>query len=68
MKAKYNKVAFIVAIISFMAFIFGALMHYMRATSKMDQLDYDMNTITAGDFSVEMKITSKQYEYFQKNI
>ena len=33
----------------------------MQATSKLDQLAYDMNTITAGDFTVELDINRKMY-------
>ena len=31
----------------------------MQATSKLDQLAYDANTITAGDFTVELDINDK---------
>lgn len=55
-KDKYNKVALASACISFIAFCFGALVYYMQRTSKLDQLDYDMNTITAGDFTVELDL------------
>lgn len=55
-KDKYNKIALASSCITFIAFCFGALVYYMKKTSKLDQQNYDMNTITAGDFTVEMDI------------
>lgn len=63
-KDKYNKIALASSCITFIAFCFGALIYYMKKTSKLDQLNYDMNTITAGDFTVEMDITDSQYGMF----
>jgi hypothetical protein len=34
----------------------------------MDNLEYDMNTISAGDFTVEMDISKKMYEDFMDNV
>lgn len=56
-KDKYNKIALASATVTFIAFVFGALVYYMQKTSKLDMLDFDMNTITAGDFTVEMDLT-----------
>jgi len=55
-KDKYNKVALASACITFISFCFGALIYYMQRTSKLDQQNYDMNTITAGDFTVELDL------------
>jgi hypothetical protein len=63
-KDKYNKIAMASSCITFIAFCFGALIYYMKKTSKLDQLNYDMNTITAGDFTVEMELTDSQYGQF----
>lgn len=63
-KDKYNKVALASATITFIAFCFGALVYYMKKTSHLDQLNFDMNTITAGDFTVEMDFTKGQYTEF----
>lgn len=58
---KYNKVALVAACILLIAFCFINLVYYMQATSKLDQLAYDMNTITAGDFTVELDINRAMY-------
>lgn len=52
------------ACVTFIAFCFGALIYYMQKTSRLDQLNFDMNTITAGDFTVEMDIRTAQYNQF----
>jgi len=51
----------VAACILLIAFCFINLIYYMQATSKLDQLAYDMNTITAGDFTVELDINRKMY-------
>ena len=38
----------------------------MQATSKLDLLAYDANTITAGDFTVELDINRYQYAELKK--
>ena len=34
----------------------------------MDYLEWDINTITAGDYSVEYMITEGAYEWFNDNV
>jgi hypothetical protein len=41
----------------FVAFCFMLAIYFLQKTSKIDQAEQDMNTITAGDFTVEMDIT-----------
>ena len=48
------------------AFCFINLVYYMQATSKLDQLSYDMSTITAGDFTVELDINKEMYRNLQE--
>ena len=36
----------------------------MQTTSKLDQLDYDINTITAGDYTVQMDINRSMWDFF----
>jgi hypothetical protein len=37
------------------------MVHYLQETSKLDQMKYDVGTITAADFTVEMDITDDMY-------
>ena len=67
LKEKYDHVSLAVACIMLIAFFFIVLIYYMQRTSKLDQLSYDMNTITAGDFTVEMDINHDQWNQFMEN-
>jgi hypothetical protein len=64
LKEKYDHVSLVVACILLIAFFFIVLIYYMQRTSKLDQLSYDMNTITAGDFTVELDINKTQWKKF----
>jgi hypothetical protein len=61
---KYDKVALSTAIIMLIAFLYMLIIYYLRKTSRLDQLEYDMNTISAGDFTVELDITKPMYDEF----
>ena len=54
-------------IILFAAFLYMLMIYYLQTTSKLDQQSYDMSTITAGDFTVEMDITAKMWQFFLDN-
>jgi hypothetical protein len=48
----------------FIACIYIFIIYYLRKTSRLDQLEYDVNTISAGDFTVEMDITQEMYDEY----
>jgi hypothetical protein len=48
----------------FVAFFYIMIIYYLQKTSRLDQLEYDMNTISAGDFTVELDITQPMYNEF----
>ena len=52
----------------FSAFIYSLLIYWLESTSKLDQVKYDLKTITAGDFTVEFDITYEMYENFLEDI
>lgn len=52
----------------FTAFLYSLLIYWLQTTSKLDQLKYDLKTITAGDFTVEFDITREMYETFLMDI
>jgi hypothetical protein len=43
------------------------MVRYLMETSKMDEKKYDIATITAADFTIEMDITDEMYENFLFN-
>jgi preprotein translocase subunit SecG len=54
----YNQIALATATIMFVAFFFILLIYYLQTTSRLDQLEYDINTVSAGDFTVEFNIST----------
>lgn len=48
----------------FVAFVFILVLYYLEQTVKLDQKKYDVNTITASDFTVEFDITYDMWKYF----
>ena len=64
MESSYNNVALATAIIMFVAFSFILLIYYLQKTSRLDQLEFDINTVSAGDFTVEINISTAMYNFF----
>ena len=64
LEKKYNKVSVATSCILLIAFCFVNLIYFMQTTSKLDQLDYDIKTITAGDYTVQMDITKSMWGFF----
>jgi len=62
---KYDNISLICAIILFIGFFFILLIYYMQSISKLEQKTYDMNTITAADFTVEFDITEEMWDNFK---
>jgi len=51
----------------FVYFYATVFLDYIRAIESTNQLDYDVKTITAGDYSVEFKIKHDQYDFWKDN-
>lgn len=60
----YDKIATATATIMFVAFTYMLFIWYLQKSQKIDQLENDMNTITASDFTVEMDITRGMWETY----
>lgn len=58
--AKVEAIAILIAILFFLQ------LRNLYQGSKVMQLEWDMATITAGDYTVEMKIDQKAYEDWDK--
>lgn len=61
---KYQTVALATATIMLVAFLFTLVVYYLQTTSKLDLLQYDISTVTASDYTVEMDITPAMYKDF----
>ena len=42
--------------------------YWFKRVSKLKQLDWDIQTITPGDYTVQMEITDQAYQWFLDNI
>lgn len=52
-------------IVMFVSFLFSQLIFYLQQTSKLDAIKFDIETITASDFTVEYEISKEMYEEFE---
>jgi len=56
-----------VAIGSLICFLFTVSIRYMYQSGKIKQLEWDMSTITAGDYTVEINITRNSYDNWKND-
>ena len=52
----------------FVALFFVTYIDYIKSIFKSSAIEWDVKTITAGDYSVEIKITHSMYRQFQNTI
>jgi len=52
----------------FAAFLFVICLHFLKKASRLRFLDWDITTITLGDYSVEYTIDKEGYEWFLENV
>lgn len=64
MQRKYGEVLVIALIYLVIAVIFMIFMNREKQLSKLNAIKYDIQTITASDFSVEMDISDQAYHHF----
>lgn len=48
----------------FMVMVYLTCLHYFKRRSELDQVKWDMLTITPGDYTMQMEITEKMYKQF----
>jgi hypothetical protein len=48
--------------------VYLTCLHYFKRHSELDQVKWDMLTITPGDYTMQMEITKKMYDHYIKNI
>jgi len=49
----------------FAAIVFMIVIFYMKKTSEMDYKLWDLSTVTASDFTVELNVTKTMWETFK---
>ena len=48
--------------------VYLTCLHYFKRHSKLDQVKWDMLTITPGDYTMQMEITEKMYKHYMDTI
>jgi len=56
-----------VVIVLFCAFCYSLLIYYMQKTASLEKTLYDMENVTASDYTVELDISKEAYEYYELN-
>ena len=64
---KYRYISVVVVILLATAFIVQAMVNYLTETANDDFLEYDNDTVTAADYTVELDISKSAYDDFLKN-
>jgi hypothetical protein len=55
----------VIAICAIISFIFLSCFHYLKEVSDLDFKKWDVNNVTASDFTVMMEITDKMWKNYQ---
>lgn len=66
--ARYGQVVMIGTIAILIAFMFMLWIRWSFQGSKIDLLEFDCATITAGDYTVEVKISKEEYNDWYENV
>ena len=64
---KYYYISIITILIMLIAFAYIMIVHSQRALTKLELVKYDMSTVTASDFTVELDISREAYQDFLQN-
>lgn len=51
----------------FVGFAFIICVYFLKRDSKLDQLDWDVETITPSDYTLQYEITPECYNWFLEN-
>ena len=65
---KYNQMATTCGIVCFIAYLFTIGIRYLYQGGKIQQIEWDMATITAGDYTAELKIDADGYRRWYDSV
>jgi hypothetical protein len=68
LETKYKQGTIISCLGIFASLFFMVVIYWLKRASKIKQLEWDVSTVTASDYSVEMEITEEQYTWFLENV
>jgi len=64
---KYNQMCLVVSTAVLISLLFTIMIRYLYQGGKMKQIDWDMATVTAGDYTVELPIVREGYDEWKQN-
>lgn len=56
----------VTTLVFFLTFVYMIVIKWLRETVKLDEHQYDVDTVTPSDFTVELDINSKMRKIFDK--
>jgi len=65
---KRNQATIISCLAVFAVGVYLTVLHYFKRASDLNQMEWDMQTITPGDYTAQLEITEKSYRFFMQNI
>ena len=68
LKRKYTELSYVSCLGIFAASVFAIVIYFFKRTSKLNQLSWDVSTITPGDYTLYYEINDEAYEWFIENI
>lgn len=68
LKDKYFQISTTIAICCLIAYLFTISLRHLYQGDKIRQLEWDMATITAGDYTVELKIDKSHYLRWKESV
>lgn len=64
LQTKHNQISVVSCCGVFLVCVYIIVIYYFKRVSKLNQLDWDIQTITPGDYTVQYEITDKAYKWF----
>ena len=61
---KRNQATIISCLAVFAVGVYLTVLHYFKRASDLNQMEWDMQTITPGDYTAQLEITEKSYRFF----
>ena len=68
LKEKFRNLSIVSSLSIFVACLFMIVIYNYKKGSKLQQLEWDMSTITPGDYTLQMEITTDLWQYFLQNV
>lgn len=65
---KYRQTSVVACLGVLSVFAYIIVLYYFKRTSKLKQVDWDIQTITPGDYTVQYEITDQAYNWFLTNV